>query len=78
MGLGRRLKESRINKGYSQGFVADQMKLSRQSISKWENQKNKPDLNHLIKLSELYGVSIDELLKGNKQFKKDGKTANIS
>lgn len=70
MALGERLKESRVNKGYSQGDVADLLHISRQSISKWENGNSYPDLDNLVKLSTYYEVSIDELLKENQEFKK--------
>lgn len=68
--LGERLKESRVNKGYSQGDVADHLNISRQSISKWENGNSYPDLDNLVKLSTYYEVSIDELLKENQELKK--------
>ncbi|MEK6263649.1 MAG: helix-turn-helix domain-containing protein [Clostridium sp.] len=70
MALGERLKESRMNKGYSQGDVADHLHISRQSISKWENGNSYPDLDNLVKLSAYYEVSIDELLKENQKLKK--------
>ncbi|WP_034545129.1 helix-turn-helix domain-containing protein [Carnobacterium alterfunditum] len=70
MALGERLKESRVNKGYSQGNVADHLHISRQSISKWENGNSYPDLDNLVKLSTYYEVSIDELLKENQELKK--------
>ena len=67
--LGERLKESRVNKGYSQGDVAVHLNISRQSISKWENGNSYPDLDNLVKLSTYYEVSIDELLKENQELK---------
>ena len=70
MALGERLKASRVNKGYSQGDVADHLNISRQSISKWENGNSYPDLDNLVKLSTYYEVSIDELLKENQENKK--------
>ena len=70
MALGERLKESRVKKGYSQGDVAELLHISRQSISKWENGNSYPDLDNLVKLSNYYEVSIDELLKENQEFKK--------
>lgn len=70
MALGEKLKESRIKKGYSQGDVAELLHISRQSISKWENGNSYPDLDNLVKLSNYYEVSIDELLKENQEFKK--------
>lgn len=70
MALAERLKESRVNKGLSQGDVADHLQISRQSISKWENGSSYPDLDNLVKLSVYYEVSIDELLKENQELKK--------
>ena len=69
MALGERLKESRVTKGFSQGDVAEYLNISRQSISKWENNNSYPDLDNLVKLSTYYGVSIDELLKENQNLK---------
>lgn len=61
--LGKKLKSSRVKKKYSQNDVAEQLHISRQSISKWENDMSYPDLNNLVKLSTYYQVSIDHLLK---------------
>ena len=69
MMIGKKLKESRVNKNYSQGVVAEHLQISRQSISKWENDKSSPDLDNLVKLSNFYGVSTDDLLKRNKKEK---------
>ncbi|RAS91311.1 hypothetical protein A3863_06460 (plasmid) [Priestia endophytica] len=44
------------------------LNISRQSISKWENGNCYPDLDNLIKLSDLYNMSLDELIKGDKSF----------
>ncbi|WP_407372098.1 helix-turn-helix domain-containing protein [Carnobacterium sp.] len=69
--LGERLKESRVNKGYSQGDVANHLHISRQSISKWENGNSYPDLDNLAKLSTYYDVSVDDLLKEDQNLKKE-------
>ena len=69
MELGKRLKQSRTNKGFSQTNVADYLNISRQSISKWENGNSLPDLANLVRLSNYYEVSIDELLKENQELK---------
>lgn len=61
--LGEKLKSSRIKKGYSQNDVAEELHISRQSISKWENDISYPDLDNLVKLSTCYQVSTDHLLK---------------
>ena len=70
MELGEKLKKSRNNKGFSQTNVAEHLNISRQSISKWENGNSYPDLDNLVRLSEYYEVSIDELLKENQDLKK--------
>lgn len=67
MTIANQLKNYRIKSGLSQNEVANQLNLSRQSISKWENGKNFPDLDNLILLSNLYEVSLDELLKENEE-----------
>ena len=61
--LGGKLKSSRVKKGYSQNDVAEELHISRQSISKWENDISYPELDNLVKLSTYYQVSIDHLLK---------------
>jgi transcriptional regulator with XRE-family HTH domain len=60
--FGATLKKIRLQKGFSQQYVADQLNLTRQTISKWENGRGYPDFENLILLSELYGVSIDKLV----------------
>ena len=49
--------------GWSQEALADQMHVTRQSVSKWEGAQSVPDLEKMIRLSELFGVSTDYLLK---------------
>lgn len=49
--------------GWSQEELAEQMNVSRQSVSKWEGAQAVPDLNKMIRLSKLFGVSTDYLLK---------------
>jgi len=61
--LAEQLKSARINRGFSQSEIATMLHISRQSISKWENGRGYPDLDNLVRLSEIYQVSIDELLK---------------
>ena len=70
MAVAEQLKRCRIQSGLSQNDVADHLNLSRQSISKWENGRGFPDLENLILLSDLYQVSIDELIRENDQLKK--------
>lgn len=66
MEIGKRLKEARTVIGLTQEKVAEEIGVSRQSISNWENNRSYPDIVSVIKLSDLYSVSLDELLKEDK------------
>ncbi len=59
------LKKIRESKGMSQEFVAKALNVSRQSVSKWENNKAFPDIENIKLLSQLYQISIDEILDNN-------------
>jgi transcriptional regulator with XRE-family HTH domain len=61
---GEYLKQLRAEKGLNQEQLAEAMGLSRQSISKWEQGTSTPDIDNFVKLSEIYGVPIEALLKG--------------
>ena len=62
MNLGERIYALRTRKGMSQGDLAEALDVSRQSISKWETGGSVPELDKLIKLSQLFDVSLDELV----------------
>lgn len=62
MSLGEKIYKLRTEKEMSQGDLADALEVSRQSISKWETNGSVPELDKLIKLSEVFGVSLDELI----------------
>lgn len=64
---GKRLKKLREGKNLSQEMVAEELNISRQAISRWENDKAFPDIENLKLLSELYEVSIDELVGVNEK-----------
>lgn len=66
MNLGKKIYEQRIKKNLSQGDLANLLNVSRQSVSKWENNNTVPDLEKMIKLSEIFEISLDELVKGEK------------
>ena len=69
------LKKYRTAKGLSQNDVAEKLFVTRQCVSKWENGTTQPDLQALESLSDLLGVSIDDLVKDNGEEKKK-KTQN--
>lgn len=64
MNLGERIYTLRAEKEMSQGDLAEAMEVSRQSISKWETNGSVPELDKLVKLSEVFGVSLDALVAG--------------
>lgn len=73
MTLGKRLKQIRVNKGFSQADVASFLNISRQSISRWETDKSYPDIDNLVELSKYYEISIDELLTKTKHLQQEVK-----
>lgn len=64
MNLGENIYKHRTSKNWSQTELADALEVSRQSVSKWENNMATPDLDKLIKMKALFDVSIDELVFG--------------
>ena len=65
MEIGKKLKDARMRSGFTQESVAEKVNVSRQTISNWENEKSYPDIISVIELSNLYSISLDELLKGD-------------
>ena len=70
MKIGDKLKNARLKKSMTQEEVAEKLFVSRQSISNWENNKTYPDIGNVIALSDLYEISLDELLKESDNFMK--------
>ena len=65
MELGGQIKRHRTRLGLSQEELADRIFVTRQSVSNWENSRTYPDLQSLLRLSDLFGLSLDELIKGD-------------
>ncbi len=63
MTLGEKLQALRKQAGLSQEALAGKVNVTRQTISKWELNLSTPELGILVRLSELYGVSMDYLTK---------------
>lgn len=63
--IGKRLKDLRLKKGMSQEDLGEKIYVTRQTISNWENDKSYPDLNSLIRISEIFEITIDDLVKGD-------------
>ncbi|HDV8363778.1 TPA: helix-turn-helix transcriptional regulator [Bacillus cereus] len=71
MKLGSQLKKFRESKSFSQEDVARKVGVTRQAVYKWESNKSYPDIDNLILLSDLYEVTIDELIKGSGDARED-------
>ncbi|HDR7449682.1 transcriptional regulator [Bacillus toyonensis] len=71
MNLGSQLKRFRESKRFSQEDVARKVGVTRQAVYKWESNKSYPDIDNLILLSELYEVTIDELIKGSEDAREE-------
>ena len=61
--LGERIYRLRGSAGLSQGELAEKIGVSRQSVSKWETDASIPELEKLVQLSDLFGVTLDELVR---------------
>lgn len=71
MNFNENLRAYRKEKDFSQEYLAQRMKVSRQTISKWENGTAMPDLKKLTELAELFETSMDELLGTSSPMQKD-------
>lgn len=69
--IAQRLAELRRERGFSQEGLAEQLGLSRQAVSKWERAESAPDMGNLIALADLYGVTLDELLRVSPEVEED-------
>lgn len=69
MEIGSKIKIARNKAGYTQERAAEALGVSRQTVSNWENEKSYPDIVSVIKMSDLYSVSLDHLLKEEKEMK---------
>ena len=66
MNIGDKIKNAREENKLTQTQASESLMVSRQTISNWENVKSLPDILSVIRMSELYQISLDELLKGDK------------
>lgn len=65
MEIGRQIRKYRQELKMSQEELAEKVFVTRQTVSNWENDKNYPDINSLLLLSSLFGISLDILVKGD-------------
>lgn len=76
MEFNNKLYELRKQKGFSQEELANRLNVSRQTISKWEVGESTPDMEKLIAISDLFELSLDELVKSEEP-KTTGKSEQI-
>ena len=63
MSIAKRISEIRKQSGISQEKLAELVGVSRQAVTKWESGKANPDTENLLRLAEIFGVSVDELCR---------------
>ena len=68
--LGQRIKEEREKRQWTQDYLAETLNVSRQTISKWEVGSTYPDIDRLVQISNLFGITLDSLIKGDDSLKK--------
>ena len=64
MNLGENIYRLRSEHNMSQGDLADALEVSRQSVSKWENNSAVPELDKLVKMAHIFGITLDEMVTG--------------
>lgn len=79
MTIGQKIYDLRTAQNLSQGELAEKLDVSRQSVSKWETDSAIPDLEKLMKLCDLFGVTLDELVgRGDAEEKQSAPSASTS
>ncbi|QQK75882.1 helix-turn-helix domain-containing protein [Salicibibacter cibarius] len=71
MKIGDQIQKLREKENLSREKLAQQLYITRQAVYKWENDLGYPDIQNLIHLSELFEISLDELIKGDHSFQKN-------
>lgn len=76
--LSERLRQLRKNAGLSQEQLAEALDISRQAVSKWESGVSNPDIQNIIQLGKLYGISTDAILLGVSPASENTSAADIT
>lgn len=63
MKIGYKIQQQRMYHQYSQEQLAEQLQVTRQTISNWENNKSYPDIHYLLTMSKLFSITLDDLIK---------------
>ncbi len=78
MDFGEKLLALRKKEGMSQESLAEKLNTSRQAISKWENNQGFPETEKLLKISNIFNVSLDYLLKDSVEHKEESDAYYVS
>ena len=70
MSIGERITELRKEQNLSQGQLASALEVSRQAVSKWENDQSRPDSMKMIRLAEILDTDIDYLTTGRRNYER--------
>jgi transcriptional regulator with XRE-family HTH domain len=65
--IGEQLRKARTDAGMSQEQLAEIMAVSRQTVSNWENSRSYPDIERVMRMADLYHLSLDTMLRGDEQ-----------
>ena len=69
MSFSEKIKEIRKKQNLTQEQFAEKIFVSRNAVAKWESNRGYPDIQNLISISEIFGVSLDDLIKNDKKLK---------
>ena len=69
MTFSERLAKARKEKGFTQSDVAEKLNVSRQAVTKWESGQSMPDIQNLKQMADMFGVSMDNLVRDVKEKK---------
>lgn len=75
--IGEKIKNKRKELNLTQEYLADELKISRQAVSKWEKGLSEPSMDNLIKLSEIFGVDMEYFKKDNADMKDQSPASKI-
>ncbi len=77
MVLGEQTKKHRRLLNMTQEDLCQKLNTTRQTVSKWEKNMIEPDINTLLKLSDIFGISLNELITGEKEFINNSRGMNV-
>lgn len=69
--IGKNIKEFRLRNNYSQEEMAEKLYVTRQTVSNYETGKSRPDLDTLIRIADIYGVDVNQLIYGENEMTRD-------